>query len=276
MTEADTGFDARSGRSPSVFGFVPREDCPDFRPHEHIKPNCQQKMEGRKFLSLLPEASVPAVFFDPQYRGILDKQNYGNEKESKGKKRSALPQMLECDIVEFIQAIDRILTPSGHLFLWIDKFHICEGTKHWFRDTKLSVVDLVVWDKQRIGLGYRTRRQMEFLLVLQKTPKRAKGVWVVRDIPDVIQEGVPRNGKHPHRKPVELQARLIGAVTKTGDYVVDPAAGTYSVLDAAKLSGRNFLGCDICDFKPNDNSSGPTAKLATHRTRKLRRAPAPR
>ena len=245
MTEANTGVDARSGHSPSVFGFVPREDCPDFRPHEHIKPNCQQKMEGRKFLSLLPEASVPAVFFDPQYRGILDKQNYGNEKESKGKKRSALPQMLESDIVEFIQAIDRILTPSGHLFLWIDKFHICEGTKHWFRDTKLSVVDLVVWDKKRIGLGYRTRRQTEFLLVLQKLPTRAKGVWIKRDIPDIIQEQIPRNGKHPHRKPVELQAKLIEAVTKPGDYVVDPAAGTYSVMKAAKSAGRNFLGCDI-------------------------------
>lgn len=253
LTEANADLsvvlDERSGSSAGVFGFVPREDSPDICLPEQIKPNCRQIMEGRKFLSLLPEASIPAVFFDPQYRGILDKQNYGNEKESRVKKRSALPQMQEDDIVEFIRAIDHILTPSGHLFLWIDKFHFCEGTQHWFKDTELSVVDLVVWDKQRFGLGYRTRRQIEFLSVLQKSPKRAKGVWVVRNIPDIIQEKVPRRGTHPHRKPVDLQARLIDAVTKPGDYVVDPAAGTYSVLDAAEQAGRNFLGCDVCDLQ---------------------------
>ena len=253
LTEADTGSsvvpDERSRNSSGVFGFVPREDSPDIRLPEQIKPNRRQRMEGREFLSLLPEASIPAVFFDPQYRGILDKQKYGNEKESRGRKRSALPQMQECDIVEFIRAIDRILTPSGHLFLWIDKFHFCEGTQHWFKDTELFVVDLVVWDKQRFGLGYRTRRQIEFLSVLQKSPKRAKGVWVVRNIPDIIQEKVSRKATHPHRKPVNLQAQLIGAVTKPGDYVVDPAAGTYSVLEAAEQSGRNFLGCDVCDLQ---------------------------
>ena len=119
LTEADTDLsvvlDERSGNSSGVFGFVPREDSPDIRLPEQIKPNCRQRMEGRKILSLLPEASIPAVFFDPQYRGILDKQKYGNEKESRGRKRSALPQMPECDIVEFIQAIDRILTPKRTL-----------------------------------------------------------------------------------------------------------------------------------------------------------------
>ena len=85
--------------------------------------------------------------------------------------------------------------------------------------------------------------------MLQKSPKKAKGAWVVRKIPDIIREKVPRRGTHPHRKPVNLQARLIDAVTKPGDYVVDPAAGTYSVLDAAEQAGRNFLGCDIRDLQ---------------------------
>ena len=29
----------------------------------------------------------------------------------------------------------------------------------------------------------------------------------------------------------------------------DPAAGTYSVLEAAEQVGRNFLGCDVCDLQ---------------------------
>jgi site-specific DNA-methyltransferase (adenine-specific) len=62
--------------------------------------------------------------FDPQYRGVLDKQKYGNE-GSRQKGRAALSQMNESDIRTFILEIDRALMPSGHLLLWIDKFHLC-------------------------------------------------------------------------------------------------------------------------------------------------------
>ena len=48
-----------------------------------------------------------------------------------------------------------------------------------------------------------------------------------------------------HRKPVGLQAKLIEAITSTGDVVLDPAAGSYSVLDACRRTGREFLGCDL-------------------------------
>ena len=44
---------------------------------------------------------------------------------------------------------------------------------------------------------------------------------------------------------VQLQAQLIEAVTNPGDLVVDPAAGTYSVLEACQQTGREFLGCDL-------------------------------
>ena len=44
---------------------------------------------------------------------------------------------------------------------------------------------------------------------------------------------------------MNLQARLIEAVTDLGDVVLDPAAGSYSVMTAAHQVGRRFLGCDI-------------------------------
>ena len=103
---------------------------------------------------------------------------------------------------------------------------------------------MITWDKGKIGMGYRTRRQSEHLLVLQKKPRRAKGVWRVHDIPDVWKEDVQKNS-HTHSKPVQLQARLISAVTSKKDIVIDPAGGSFSVLKACQLAGRNFLGCDI-------------------------------
>ena len=51
--------------------------------------------------------------------------------------------------------------------------------------------------------------------------------------------------RHAHQKPVGLQAALIEAVTEPGDLVVDPAAGSFSVMESALSVGRNFLGGDL-------------------------------
>lgn len=201
------------------------------------------RCDGRDLLAAVKDGSVPCVFFDPQYRGVLDKLAYGNEGESRGVKRSLLPQMDEDTIKNFIAEIGRVLIPSGHLFLWVDKFHLCEGITGWL-PANLQVVDMIVWDKQKMGMGYRSRRQSEYLVVIQKKPLRAKGVWAVHNIPDVWQEK-PVPNDHAHSKPVKLQARLIEAVTNPGDVVVDPAAGSYSVWKAANLVGRKFLGGDL-------------------------------
>lgn len=198
-------------------------------------------MDGLALLGGLETGAWPLCFFDPQYRGILDKQKYGNEGERQ-KGRAQLQQMDEAMIVQFIREIDRVLMPSGHLMLWIDKFHLCTGVQPWLRETKLETVDLITWNKLRMGMGYRTRRVSEHLLVLQKSPARAKGIWRLHDIRDVWDEKAPRG---THAKPVGLQAKLIECLTRPGDFVLDPAAGSYTVLAAAQAAGRRFLGCDI-------------------------------
>ena len=62
-----------------------------------------------------------------QYRGLLDKMRYGNEGVSRGQRCSGLLQMSQQTISEFIAGISATLIPSGHLFLWVDKFHLCTG-----------------------------------------------------------------------------------------------------------------------------------------------------
>ena len=213
-----------------------------------LRRNARLKMDGLELLAALPPASVAAAFLDPQYRGILDKMAYGNEGEGRGQARCALQAMDDAAISRFVKGISAALKPSGHLFLWVDKFHLCSGFAPWLDGSALEVVDMVTWGKLsakgtlRIGMGYRTRRAAEYLLILQKPPRRAKGVWTARDIPDVWSEAA---GAGTHAKPVELQRRLIAAATAEGDLVLDPAAGTFSVLDACRKAGRNFLGCDL-------------------------------
>ncbi len=204
-------------------------------------------VDGLKLLKSIKEDSIPVVFFDPQYRGVLDKLSYGNE----GKRqigRSQLEQMDDQTIRKFMKEINRVLMETGHLFLWIDKFHLCQGIAPWIRNTDLSIVDMIVWDKERMGMGYRTRKQSEYLLILQKPPLRAKEIWKTRNIRDVWSEKI-ENKLHPHQKPVNLQKALITAVTNEGDVVLDPAAGSFSVMESAIETNRLFLGCDLQDIR---------------------------
>ena len=240
----ETPADESETVADSVFSPVRNLIMPALELPDDFAFNTRLKLEGSEFLALLPPAKVPVAFLDPQYRGLLDKMSYGNEGRSRNKGRSSLRQMDDEKIASFVRGIDRALMPSGHLFLWMDKFHLCTGFSHWLADTKLAVVDLVTWDKGRIGMGYRTRRKSEHVVVLQKTPRRAKGVWKIHNIPDVWDETVPRDAV-THRKPVELQGALLAAVTNPGDVVIDPAAGSFSVLEACQQRNRVFLGCDI-------------------------------
>jgi site-specific DNA-methyltransferase (adenine-specific) len=210
-----------------------------------LKVDTRQQMDGFNLLSKLTSNSLPVVFFDPQYRSVLDKQSYGNEGERQ-KERAILPQMDIATIKAFLSQIERVLMPSGHLMLWVDKFIVCSGMQELINGTNLQLVDMITWNKQRMGMGYRTRRVSEYLVILQKLPTRAKGIWSIHNIPDVWEEKViTSNGNHTHSKPVGLQERLIEAVTNKGDTVADPCAGSYSVLKACLNTGRHFVGCDI-------------------------------
>ena len=95
-----------------------------------------------------------------------------------------------------------------------------------------------------MGMGYRTRRQCEYLSVIQKKPTRAKDIWKIKNIRDIWTEKIV-NKNHAHSKPVGLQKTLIESVTDEDDIVLDPCAGGFSVLEACKESKRTFLGGDI-------------------------------
>jgi site-specific DNA-methyltransferase (adenine-specific) len=213
-------------------------------------------------LRSLPDCCTPLVFFDPQYRGVLDKLKFGNE-GARQKGRFNLPAMTDTYIDACCREAARVLVPSGYLLRWTDTFHLCEGDHR--RITELKCVDLIAWDSLRIGMGKRSRRRGDYLLVLQKPPLAAKSTWRDHAIPNRWPEKVER-GAHPHIKPIGLISRLIGAVTRPGDLVVDPAAGSFVVLRAARELDRDFIGCDItrgsrsqldCNQKPCCPASCP-------------------
>ena len=218
--------------------------------------NVAQRRDALDLLRSLSAGCSPLAFFDPQHRGVLDRLKFGNE-SARQRGRARLPAMTEDYIDACCREIGRVLIPGGYLMLWVDTFGLCEGhhlriadppewlakRSHKSSAGALKVVDLISWDCLRIGMGKRSRRRGDYLLVLQKPPVSAR-TWRDHAIPSRWLEKVDRRA-HPHIKPIGLISRLIAAVTEPGDLVVDPAAGSFVVMKAAHQLDRNFVGCDV-------------------------------
>ena len=205
--------------------------------------NVAQCGDALVLLRSLPDACTPLAFFDPQYGGVLDKLAFGNE-GARQEGRYALPAMTGEYIDTCLRAAARVLVPSGYMMLWADTFNLCEGHHLRVYDV-LKPVDCIARDNQRQGMGKRARRCGTYLLILQKPPITPRA-WKDHGIRDRWSEKIlyPKS-QHPHIKPIGLITRLIGAVTEPGDLVVDPAAGSFVVMDAAHELGRQFIGCDL-------------------------------
>ena len=225
--------------------------------------NIAQQSDALDLLKTLPDSSAALAFFDPQFREVLDKLAYGNE-GARQAERCKLPQMSADYIDACRREIGRVLRPSAYCFRWVDTFGLCEG-HHLRIDDCLKCVGLLAWDSLRLGMGYRLRQRGDYVLVLQKPPIRARATWRDHSIPDRWAEKVNRK-LHPHIKPIGLIERLIGAVTQPGDLVVDPAAGSFVVMDAARKLGRDFIGCDKAYRVQQDNGADRTHSLPSRIT----------
>jgi site-specific DNA-methyltransferase (adenine-specific) len=216
--------------------------------------NAVQHGDALTLLRSLPISCTPLVFFDPQYRGVMDKLKFGNE-GARQKERFKLPPMTGDYIDACCREARRLLITSGYLMLWADTFNLCEA--HHLRIADVcKVVDLLAWDNQRQGMGKRTRRRGDYLLIIQKppiTPPTWRDHSITSRWPEKISLKVYPRKLYPHAKPIGLVSRLIGAVTVPGDLVIDPAAGSFVVLHAAHELGRDFIGCDIAYARTHQN-----------------------
>ena len=123
----------------------------------------------------------------------------------------------------------------------------------WMSGTPgLEFIQMVIWDKGSMGLGWRYRRSWEAVLVAQK--KGAPYKWYDRSsrVENIIRPGaygirkiIPSADDHPTPKPWQLGAFFIRLHTQAGDIVLDPFMGHGPFGEAAVRESRNFIGVEL-------------------------------
>ena len=114
-------------------------------------------------------------------------------------------------------------------------------------DERLEFFHAVVWDKsgRGNGLGWRYRRNYEFVMVAHRKGGKLSWSDESRAVPNIIRTRPVANDLHPTTKPVDLARQFIEWHTAPGEVVLDPFMGSGTTLRAAKDLGRKAIGIEL-------------------------------
>ena len=195
-----------------------------------------------EWLGSLATESVDLLITDPPYESLEKHRAVGTTtrlKRSKASSNDWFSIFPNQRFPELFAEVFRVLRNNRHFYLFCDAetMFIAKplGEAAGFRFWKP-----LVWDKQKIGMGYHYRARHEFILFFEKGRRRLKDLG----IPDVLS--APRiRGGYPTEKPVEVCSTLVSQSSERGEVVVDPFAGSGAVGVAALQQGRHFWGNDL-------------------------------
>jgi len=135
-------------------------------------------------------------------------------------------------------------------------------------DQVFDFVQMVVWDKGPMGMGWRYRRSYETVLVAMKPGDKMR--WFdeshkVENIIRHIRKIIPKATDHPTPKPVTLAEHFIRLHTEERQTVLDPFMGAGSTLVAARNLNRKAIGIEIeekyCEIAAKRLDAKPVARL---------------
>ena len=208
--------------------------------------------EALDFLGAVGDNTAQAAVLDPQWD-----TTGGREAASKGLGyfRAEPVPMSDMQVRGIVTELDRVVC-DGWLIVWCDVHHLLRGSFHlWSSGTRWRLADMVVWRRPGLGLGSLVRRNAEVALLATNGSERR---FRTHDVATIMDAPRPRTA-HPHAKPIPLMTQILDAITDPDDLVVDPAAGSYSTLEACRATGRRFLGCDLRE--PQSWAHSTTASL---------------
>lgn len=203
-----------------------------------------EQRDALSFLATLPDASVDLLITDPPYESLEKHRAVGTTtrlSHSKSSSNDWFTVFPNEKFEELFAHVFRVLRKDTHFYLFCDQetAFVAKpvGEKVGFKFWKP-----LVWDKEKIGMGYHYRSRYELILFFEKGKRRLADLGIA----DVLR--APRIHKgYPTEKPISLSRVLVSQSSEPGDVVVDPFMGTASTGSAALALGRSFWGSDISD-----------------------------
>lgn len=198
------------------------------------------------FMASLPSDSIDLIVTDPAYSGMNQRLQLGRGKiigkySEKGDGQKWFEEFhdTEKNYGAFLSECYRVLKPNRHIYIMFDSYSML--TLAPLLRNVFEVKNILVWDKQHIGLGHYFRRRHEFIVFASKG-KRALNA---RNIPDVWRIKRVQNFKYPTQKPTEIFEMMLASSAAPDYLVCDPFVGSGAAAIASMKFGCRFVGCDI-------------------------------
>jgi site-specific DNA-methyltransferase (adenine-specific) len=195
------------------------------------------------WLRTVASDSVDLVVTDPPYESLEKHRAVGTTtrlKHSKASSNDWFEIFPNARFPELFAEVYRVLKRDRHFYLYCDPETMFVA-KPLAEQAGFQFWKPLIWDKQRIGMGYHYRARYECILFFEKGKRKLNNLGTA----DIIE--APRIvGGYPAEKPAEVTEILVKQSTLLGELVVDPFMGSGSSGVGAVRNGRDFAGNDLC------------------------------
>jgi site-specific DNA-methyltransferase (adenine-specific) len=231
-----------------------------------------QRIAAYRLLHSLPARSISLLLTDPPYDSV-ERRGSGHLHDWFG------GSMSWSQIGRLLRAARPKLRPDGLVFVLSNEAGLA-GAQEALRVAGFARQRIVVWDKRGPGLGSGLRHHVEYAVIgLQPRSRGLSG----RDLISVPAVAPNTSDRYPTQKPIGLGRELAAiAGVRRGDLVVDPFAGSGSLLVGARERGARVIAGDIsaravCLARQRLSPGSPASERTTvARTPRQRRRPTPR
>lgn len=207
---------------------------------------------------VLPEIMVKAdttVITDPPYSsgGFQEAGKSGGSIGTRTDEVIALDNLSTRGYQRLMREVLRHLNIADEAYIFTD-WRMWVYTADALEDGGWRVRNMLVWDKQQMGMGLPWRNQHELVAFGKRTPAKMKD-GKAGNVLTVPRSG---NANHPTEKPVLLIERLVA--NSNGAMVIDPFMGSGTTGVASLSQGVPFIGVEM-DVKHFDTACRRMAAL---------------
>ena len=233
-------------------------DLWELGPHRLL---CADARDPASYEQLLKNAKAEFVFTDPPYNVPIDGHVCGLGRIRHADFAMGCGEMSEAEFTAFLEVVFRQLaanTVDGSIH------QICTDWRHMpemlaaGRTAYDELKNVCVWSKRNAGMGtfYRSRHELVFVWKNGSAPhintfelgqygRSRSNVWDYPGVNSYKPGRLEELAMHPTVKPVALVADAIKDCSRRNDLVLDPFAGSGTVLIAAESTGRRAAALEI-------------------------------